>query len=325
MPVSGVFTSCATPAASRPIDAIFSEICSCSSSCTRAVTSSMMTIVPTVVTAECVRRAQRHDRRVDDQRPATVAARADKRHARQRRPAGRVAARRPDRLDERRVEHVVERPAGRFGAARCRTTARAPSSSARCDRQVDDQQTVVERFEDVLVERAQAIELDGLHVELAVQPGVLERGGNLAGDRAEQRHVLAVQVAAGVLAAERQHRDRPFLRHARHEVVETGVAPELDLLDRKPADGDRIVERHDMTGGQARADARMLRQRRRVRVAEARGAHRAEVRRDVVLSSISAMRSTSSVSTTRETSRSASRFRSRSLLRSRAKPTSARR
>ena len=46
IPVSGVLTSCATPAASRPIDAIFSEICSCSSSCTRAVTSSTMTIVP---------------------------------------------------------------------------------------------------------------------------------------------------------------------------------------------------------------------------------------------------------------------------------------
>ena len=48
MPVSGVFTSCATPAASRPIEAIFSEICSCSSSWTRAVTSSTMTIVPAV-------------------------------------------------------------------------------------------------------------------------------------------------------------------------------------------------------------------------------------------------------------------------------------
>ena len=46
MPVSGVFTSWATPAASRPIDAILSEICSCSSSCARAVTSSTMMTVP---------------------------------------------------------------------------------------------------------------------------------------------------------------------------------------------------------------------------------------------------------------------------------------
>ena len=60
MPVSGVFTSCATPAASRPIDAIFSEICSCSSSCTRVEMSSTMTIVPAIV---AVRVAQRRGRR----------------------------------------------------------------------------------------------------------------------------------------------------------------------------------------------------------------------------------------------------------------------
>ena len=52
MPVSGVLTSCATPAASRPIDAIFSEICSCSSSCTRVEMSSMMTIVPAIAPSE---------------------------------------------------------------------------------------------------------------------------------------------------------------------------------------------------------------------------------------------------------------------------------
>ena len=51
MPVSGVFTSCATPAASRPIDAIFSEICSCSSSRTRSVMSSISRIVPTTASS----------------------------------------------------------------------------------------------------------------------------------------------------------------------------------------------------------------------------------------------------------------------------------
>ncbi len=44
--MSGVFTSWATPAASSPIEAIFSEIWSCSSSFTRAVVSSTITIVP---------------------------------------------------------------------------------------------------------------------------------------------------------------------------------------------------------------------------------------------------------------------------------------
>ena len=52
MPVSGVFTSCATPAASRPIDAIFSEIWSCSSSCTRDEMSSTITMVPAIAPSE---------------------------------------------------------------------------------------------------------------------------------------------------------------------------------------------------------------------------------------------------------------------------------
>ena len=46
MPARGVFTSWATPAARRPIEAIFSECWSCSSSRTRAVTSSRIRIVP---------------------------------------------------------------------------------------------------------------------------------------------------------------------------------------------------------------------------------------------------------------------------------------
>ena len=49
MPVRGVLTSCATPAASNPIDAILSEICSCSSSRTRSVTFSMIRIVPSML------------------------------------------------------------------------------------------------------------------------------------------------------------------------------------------------------------------------------------------------------------------------------------
>ena len=52
MPVNGVLTSCATPAASSPIDAIFSEICSCSSSCTRVEMSSTMTMLPTTSACE---------------------------------------------------------------------------------------------------------------------------------------------------------------------------------------------------------------------------------------------------------------------------------
>ncbi len=46
MPVRGVLTSWATPAARMPSDAIFSEMRSCSSSCVRSVMSSKITIVP---------------------------------------------------------------------------------------------------------------------------------------------------------------------------------------------------------------------------------------------------------------------------------------
>ena len=46
MPVSGVFTSCATPAASSPSDAMRSDTRNCSSRWARAVTSSNITMVP---------------------------------------------------------------------------------------------------------------------------------------------------------------------------------------------------------------------------------------------------------------------------------------
>ena len=62
MPVSGVLTSCATPAASRPMDAIFSDTCSCFSSSTRAVMSSRISTEPVDVELAVALLAQRHDR-----------------------------------------------------------------------------------------------------------------------------------------------------------------------------------------------------------------------------------------------------------------------
>ena len=47
MTASGVFTSCATPAASSPIDDSFSACVSCASSSMRSVMSSTSTIRPT--------------------------------------------------------------------------------------------------------------------------------------------------------------------------------------------------------------------------------------------------------------------------------------
>ena len=59
-----------------------------------------------------------------------------------------------------------------------------------------------------------------------------------------------------VLAAEPEHRDRAFLRDARHEVVQPPVAPELDLVVGEPAGGERIVERDGVSGLEAAADVR---------------------------------------------------------------------
>jgi len=49
--------------------------------------------------------------------------------------------------------------------------------------EVEDEQAIVERLENVLVEGAHAIELQRLHMKLAVQPRVFQRGRDLSGDR----------------------------------------------------------------------------------------------------------------------------------------------
>ena len=85
------------------------------------------------------------------------------------------------------------------------------------------------------------LDLVGLHAQLPVEPAVLERGRGLRRDRRQQRHVFAAQRLGARFAAERHHRDRAFLGDARHEVVEPGVAPELDLapVERGAAPADR--------------------------------------------------------------------------------------
>ena len=46
------------------------------------------------------------------------------------------------------------------------------------------------------------------------------------------------------------------LEHARHEVVDAGVAPELDFLGREPRRGNRIVERDGVAGVEPRHERR---------------------------------------------------------------------
>ena len=110
----------------------------------------------------------------------------------------------------------------------------------------DHQQPIVERLEDVLVEGVQAIELGRLEVQLPIEAAVLDGGRGLRGHGGDQRGVFGAERLAAGAPAERQHGDRGVLGDARHEVVDAGVAPELDLFGGEPGRRQRIVEPHGM-------------------------------------------------------------------------------
>src|SRR5213078_4790012 len=114
---------------------------------------------------------------------------------------------------------------------------------------IEHEQAVVERLENVLVERTHPIELERLDVQLAIEAGVFKRRRNLAGDGGEQAHVLAVERLARILASDREYGDGALLCNAGHEVAEARIAPILDLFDGKPRRRNRIVECHGMAGG----------------------------------------------------------------------------
>ena len=135
---------------------------------------------------------------------AVRAARATASRRRAYRAAPRGAPRRTARRTPRPARRPDRRRAARHAVQRFERAVPAHDPVV----EVEHQQAVVERLEDVLVELAHPIELVGLEVQLPVEAGVLERGRHLAGDGGEQRHVLAVERLVGVLAAEREHRDR---------------------------------------------------------------------------------------------------------------------
>ena len=137
-----------------------------------------------------------------------------------------------------------------------------PSDHAILEIQHDE--AVVERLEDVLVELAQPIELVGLGPQLAVEAAVLERRGHLAGHRREQRHVFAAQRLRAVLAAERRARRSclPSRRTARSSTSPQSRQNSISSsVNRRLAE--RIVERDGVSGLEAAADAGAPLQRRR--------------------------------------------------------------
>ena len=165
--------------------------------------------------------------------------------------------RRAQGLNERAVEHFVELVPSRVDSRHAVDFSKRsvpPDDSAV---QVFDDETVVERFNNVLVEFLQTLQLARFHLKLAVQPAVLERRGDVAADRRQQTHVFAAQGLSLAALAERQHGDSPALRHAWDEIVNAAYAPERELLGRKRAVEPRIVERQRDSTGQARGELRM--------------------------------------------------------------------
>ena len=204
-------------------------------------------------------RLQRHDRHIDQPRRLGVA--PGQRHPRQRRSRRRLALGGAHRFEERGVEQLRQRPSdGLVRRHPLRALERAvPPDDAVVE--VGDEESILQRFQDVLVEAAQPVELHGLDMQLPVQAGVVERGGNLAGHGAEQRHVLAAQRLGAVLQTEREHGGRARLRHAGHEVEEARIAPRVDVFRSVARDGRRVVQRHGVTGLEPLPDARPSRQR----------------------------------------------------------------
>ena len=150
---------------------------------------------------------------------------------------------------EQRVEWAAN-ALRRGGARRC---ARERDSSARRAVAANHEQAIVERLENVLVEDVQPVELRRLEVQLAVEAAVLDGRGHLS---RHGRHSAMSSLLSGSPFSRRPSASTAIdasLRDARHEVVDAGVAPELDLLGREarrpPSD------RRAAPSGPAEADA----------------------------------------------------------------------
>ena len=212
-----------------------------------------------------VRSALERDRGDVDEQPRGIVLTSGERHTEERRAARVLPPLGAQRLDERRLEHVGQQsidgvnPGHAVEGLERAIPADDPLGA------VEHDQAVLERFEDVLVELAQAVELFGLQMQLPIEPAVLDRGRGLSCDRCQQCQVFAVERLFRVLPAQRQNGNRAPLEYARHEVVDAGVPPELDLFGHEPGGDNRIVQRHRVAGVQPRNQRGASRQARRTR------------------------------------------------------------
>ena len=126
---------------------------------------------------------------------------------------------------------------------------------------VDDDQAVVERLEDVLVELAHALDLVGLGLQLLVQPPVLEAVATWAATATSSAMSSLLSGSPRSLRPRASTAMRRLLGHAGHEVVHA-LARARTRPRRSPArrSGGRVVERHVVP-----ATARARRRRSRAR------------------------------------------------------------
>ncbi len=122
---------------------------------------------------------------------------------------------------------------------------------------------------------------DGLELQLVIEAAVLEGRRHLRRHRLEQRHVLAVERLAALLAAERHHGNRPFLGDAGDEAMDAELLPMADFLDGEAPHRERLVEVDGLPAADPVADARGGVERRQ-RTEEADRAGRHEVARRLV-------------------------------------------
>src|SRR5262249_32571017 len=109
-------------------------------------------------------------------------------------------------------------------------------------------ETIVEGFEDVLVEFAHPPELLRLQMKLTVEAAVFNCRCDLSGHRRQQRQILAVERFVRVLAPKRQHGNRAALEDAGDEVVDSRITPKLDLFSDEQRRDNRVVEGHRVAG-----------------------------------------------------------------------------
>ncbi len=181
---SGVLISCATPAASRPMELSLSACASCDSSDTRSVMSSTRMMRPTETKS-----------RDSSGATAMLAVRCS--------PARVVSAElvkvmhallvaeTVNRIDKFRRENGAKCLAQRLGAAQRvhRLHLRIPALDAIVE--VDRKNAHVDRFDNVFVEFLQALELADLVLQACVKPRILQRDSDVARKRFQQLHVFA--------------------------------------------------------------------------------------------------------------------------------------